>query len=283
MKQRTLTALILAPLAIALILLPPTPVFALVVAVAFLLALWEWTRLAGFRSRRARGAMLGGYAALFVLLWMLRATPLWWATIFAGLAWWAVALLWLRHYAFGAAPTRENGWLKLGAGALVVLPAWAALAQLHGSAADAALARLHGDAADGHWWTLLALMIVWAADTAAYLAGSRYGRRKLAPRISPGKTIAGVWGALAGAALIALVGGPLLGVGGLALAGLVALALFTTAISIVGDLFESLIKRHADVKDSGALFPGHGGLFDRLDSVFAALPVFVVGKALLGL
>ncbi|MCE5232130.1 MAG: phosphatidate cytidylyltransferase [Mizugakiibacter sp.] len=269
MKQRTLTALILAPLAIALILLPPTPVFALVVAVAFLLALWEWTRLAGFRDRRTRGAIMAGYAALFVLLWTLRGTVAWPAAIMAGVAWWAVALLWLRHYAFGAAPTRENGWLKLGAGALVVLPAWAALVQVHGSEQH------------GHLWTLLALMIVWAADTAAYLAGSRYGRRKLAPRISPGKTIAGVWGALAGAALIALVGGPLLGVGGFALAGLVVLALFTTAISIVGDLFESLIKRHADVKDSGALFPGHGGLFDRLDSVFAALPVFVVGKAML--
>lgn len=271
MKQRTLTALILTPLAIALILLPPTPVFALVVAIAFLLALWEWTRLAGFSGRRLRGAMITGYAALFVLLWSLRGTVAWSATILAGLAWWAIALLWLRHYAFGAAPTRENGWLKLGAGALVVLPAWAALVEVHGSTPH------------GHLWTLLALMIVWAADTAAYLAGSRYGRRKLAPRISPGKTLAGVWGAMAGAVLIVLIGGPLLGAGGVSLAGLVALALFTTAISIVGDLFESLIKRHADVKDSGALFPGHGGLFDRLDSVFAALPVFVVGKALLHL
>jgi phosphatidate cytidylyltransferase len=129
---------------------------------------------------------------------------------------------------------------------------------------------------------LLALLIVWGADIGAYFAGSRFGRRKLAPRISPGKTWAGVYGALALAALVAAVGGWLLGFDAAGCIALVLAAWVTVAASIVGDLTESLLKRHAQVKDSGALFPGHGGLLDRLDSVLAALPVFALCVALLG-
>jgi phosphatidate cytidylyltransferase len=123
----------------------------------------------------------------------------------------------------------------------------------------------------------------WSADTFAYLAGSRWGRKKLAPNISPGKTIVGVYGAMAGTAVVAVIGGCLLGVHNVQLIPLAALALICVAFSIIGDLFESLIKRHANVKDSGALFPGHGGVFDRLDSAFAVLPIFAIGKTLLGL
>ncbi|HET6223681.1 MAG TPA: phosphatidate cytidylyltransferase, partial [Dongiaceae bacterium] len=104
-----------------------------------------------------------------------------------------------------------------------------------------------------------------------------------APKISPGKTTAGVYGALIGCAGYAALGGWLLNLRGPALWALVGLALITVVFSIVGDLFESLIKRHSNAKDSGALFPGHGGVFDRLDSIFAALPVFTAGKLLLGI
>jgi phosphatidate cytidylyltransferase len=269
---RILTALLLVPLAILVILWPPTWLFALIVAAVFLAAQWEWTRLCGLRTPAARAVLLAVTAALFVALWLLRATPAWWwATIAAGVLWWGFSLLWLRGYSFGAAPNRENRTLKWLAGLLVLVPSWAALAMVHGSGPH------------GHWWVLLALVIVWAADTGAYFSGRLFGKRKLAPRISPGKTWAGVYGALLGGALAALAGGWLLDIRGAVLAGLVVLALFTVTVSIVGDLFESLMKRHADVKDSGDLFPGHGGLLDRLDSVFAALPVFAVGKMLLGL
>ena len=108
-------------------------------------------------------------------------------------------------------------------------------------------------------------------------------KRKLAPQISPGKTRAGAYGALVAGTLVCLVGGWLLGVRGGALLGLAVLAVLTVAASIVGDLLESLMKRHAQVKDSGTIFPGHGGLLDRMDSVFAALPVFALGLWLLGL
>jgi phosphatidate cytidylyltransferase len=127
------------------------------------------------------------------------------------------------------------------------------------------------------------LLIVWSADIGAYFSGRAFGKRKLAPQISPGKTWAGAYGALAAGTLIAVIGGWLLDVRGASLAGLAVLACLTVAASIVGDLVESLMKRHAKVKDSGSIFPGHGGLLDRLDSVFAALPVFAAGLWLLGL
>lgn len=269
--QRTLTALLLAPLVIALILLTPTWLFAPIVVIAFLAAMWEWTRLSGVKDVAPRVGLLVLTSILFALCWCARDTAWWPAVIGIGVAWWIVVGQWLRHFAFGAAPTRENCLMKLGAGLLVIVPAWVAVVSIHGSGEN------------GHWWTLLALFIVWAADIGAYFSGRMFGRRKLAPTISPGKTWAGVYGAFVAGALVTLVGGLMLGVEGGKLIGLLVLSALTVVASIVGDLLESLMKRHAAVKDSGNLFPGHGGLLDRLDSVFAALPVFAAGKLLLGL
>jgi phosphatidate cytidylyltransferase len=272
LSQRTLTALVLAPIAIAVILFLPTAAVAVVLAALCLAAMWEWARLAGFASRPLRAGILAANAALLALLWTLRDGPGAWYVIGAGLAWWLLALAWMRSFSYAAAPTRENAAIKLAAGEAAILPAWLALM------------KLHGDPAQGHAWALFAIMLIWVADTAAYFAGRRFGTTKLSPRISPNKTTAGVWGALAGAAaLTAVAGAWLFGLRGGALAGLVVLALLAVLASIVGDLFESLIKRQANVKDSGAMFPGHGGLLDRLDSLFAAMPVFAAGKALLDL
>ena len=271
MKQRILTALILTPIAIAIILLSPTALFAAIVGLAFLLAAWEWTRLVGIVGVAARAAYVAVAGALMALLWLDRGGESWTITMAVGLAWWLASLAWLRHFSFAASPTPRNRALKLAVGFAVVIPAWVALVEIHGTPPH------------GQWWTLFALVLVWAADTFAYFTGSRFGRVKLAPRISPGKTIEGAWGALIGGALVAVAGGWWLGERDLALALLVGVGVLTIVFSIVGDLFESLLKRQANVKDSGTLFPGHGGLLDRLDSILAALPVFVVGKEWLGL
>lgn len=270
LMQRTVTALVLAPLAVALILLAPTALFAIVVAAAFLFAVYEWTRLLGVRSEAARGVIVAVHAALFAAAWLGRGTALTWILVALGVAWWPLAALWLRNFSFAAAPTRENTSLKLVAGMFIVVPAWTAAVTMHGAGE-------HGPA-----WVLFGLLLIWVADSGAYLAGSRWGqgRAKLAPRVSPGKTWVGVYGALASSAVVGAVGAWLLGVRGFALVGVFVLAMLTVVASIVGDLFESLIKRHANMKDSGNLFPGHGGMFDRLDSVFAALPVWAGGLAL---
>jgi phosphatidate cytidylyltransferase len=270
-KQRVITALLLTPVAIALILYAPSLLFGVVIAALCLLASWEWTRMSGMRSRPVRAVLIAFCAAAMLFLWWVADDAFGWVVIAAGSVWWVLALVWLTHFSFGAAPTRENVALKLAAGALSVLPAWTAMMTLHGSQPAP------------HAWALYALVLVWAADTFAYLAGRRWGKVKLAPAISPGKTIAGVYGALVGSSVVALIGGWWLGVRGAGLIGLVALALIAVCFSVVGDLFESLIKRHCNVKDSGTLFPGHGGAYDRLDGVFAALPVFALGKHLLGL
>ncbi|HEV2538595.1 MAG TPA: phosphatidate cytidylyltransferase [Frateuria sp.] len=271
--KRTLTAVLFAPVVIFVVLLSPTWLLAPIVALAVLAALWEWARLSGLRSRRTRGVLLGVTLAVLALLWWLRASPLWPFMLVVGVAWWALACLWLNHFAFAAAPTAENRNLKLLAGAFVLLPAFVGLLTIHGSEPPG----------HWHWWTLLALLIVWAADIGAYFSGRFLGKRKLAPNISPGKTWAGVYGAFVAGALVTVIGGWLLGATGWRLLGLALLAVFTVAASVVGDLVESLMKRHAKVKDSGRMFPGHGGLLDRMDSVFAAVPVFALGKLLLGL
>jgi phosphatidate cytidylyltransferase len=269
--QRILTALVLAPLAILIILLPDTGLFGAIVALAFLAAWWEWARLGGLKNPVGRIALLAAAAGGFVLLWLAQGSAWTPWLLAAGVAWWLVACLWLRHFAFAAAPTRENLALKLIAGAFVIFPAWVALTSIH--------ARIP----HGHWWTLLALVIVWASDIGAYASGRAFGKRKLAPQVSPGKTWAGAYGAMVAGVLVAEAGGWLLGVRGTAMLGLALLAAITVAVSIVGDLLESLMKRHAQVKDSGSIFPGHGGLMDRLDSVFAALPIFAAGLLLLGI
>ena len=276
LKQRVLTALVLAPLIVALVLLTNTWVFALLLAVIFLAGLWEWTRMSGLRNRPLRACLLLGYAIVMALLWPVVRSQWWWVPALAGVAWWLLALLWLRNISFGASPTRAHTVLKLLAGLLVVVPAWCAVVALHGSHVTYSPPR-------AAWWVIFFATIVVAADVGAYFAGSRLGKHKLAPAISPGKTWEGVYGALVCSAIIGLAGGWIAHAQTGLLVGVIALALVTVAFSIVGDLFESLIKRHAGVKDSGTLFPGHGGLFDRMDSIVAALPVFVLGKALLGL
>lgn len=271
MKQRILTGLVLAPIAIAFILLSSAPWFAGLLAAVWMCTFWEWTRLIGMQQVVARAMVVALGGLLMGGLWMVQDKWIWWLSIVLGLIWWLLSLLWMRHFSFAASPTSRSRLIKLVAGMLVLIPAWVAVVELHGNP-DL-----------GPTWTLFALLLVWAADSFAYFVGSRFGRTKLAPRISPGKTREGVWGAMVGTSIVALAGGWWLGERGMPLILLVVLALFCVTYSVIGDLFESLMKRQANVKDSGALFPGHGGLLDRLDGVFAAMPMFVLGKTLIDL
>jgi len=277
-KQRILTALILAPLAIAAVLWLPTSIFMVLLAAAVLLGLWEWSRLIGFESHATRAVILLVNAALMALL-------AWkgWPGVFpfvalAGVAWWVLASLWLARMKFASEPTAFNRALKLVIGTLLIVPAWCAAGMLHG---DVGMAR---DAAHyGPAWLLYALAIVWAADTGAYFVGSRVGGPKMSPSISPGKTWSGFAGGLATVLVLSLACAPLFGLAWSQAPLLVAASLLAGLASVVGDLFESIIKRHAGAKDSGYLIPGHGGVLDRIDSVLAALPVFAIAKAWLGL
>ena len=279
-KTRLLAALIMAPVAILSVLFVSTPVLAALSAVLFLAALWEWLKLADVDDTLARTILLACNLALMVaLVWGSRSAQggsfaLLQLVIVIGVAWWLLAMLWLRHYHFASDHDSHARAFKLVAGSLAVVPAWCALGVIHASEPN------------GHQWLLLALFLVWAADTGAYFAGRAFGgklfSRKLAPRISPNKTIEGLLGGMSLALLVAIAGALLIGVDVAQLPAIGAVALVAALFSVVGDLFESLLKRHVGVKDSGNLIPGHGGVLDRLDGVLAALPVFALGKAWLG-
>ena len=284
-RTRVLAALVMAPVAIAAILLLPTPWLAAVAALVMLAGLWEWLKLAGVDDTLPRTILVGLNLLLMVLLvWASRgdggfSPVLFQLVTLAGAAGWVLALAWLWRPRFGATDRPLTRALKLAAGTLAVVPAWCALCLVH---SDSFAALSTGAEPLAHRWLLAALALVWAADSGAYFAGRRWGRRKLAPTISPNKTLEGALGGVVAGVVVALAFGSLAGAGPATWPALALVALVAVLASIVGDLVESLLKRQAGVKDSGDLIPGHGGVLDRIDGVLAALPVFAIGKEILG-
>ena len=277
LRQRVITALVLLAVVLPVLWAPtavPFAAFALVMVVA---AGWEWARL---NSLTGAGAVaLAGVVGLGVLLaWTSVLSGTWPAT-----PWWAAMALWVLGGTF-ALRQGVAGWPRLPAAARLALGvgilwlAWAAIVQ----------ARLRGVE-----FLLSVFCLVWAADIAAYFGGRAFGRRKLAPAISPGKSWEGVWSGMAAVAVLGLAWwaadqGSARADGGegslfwriqanWGWSGLLLGAVFLTAMSVVGDLFESLVKRAAGAKDSSNLLPGHGGVLDRID---ALLPVFPLALAL---
>ena len=242
-KLRILSALIMAPATIAAVLLLPTSWLTALAAVALLVALWEWLRLSGVEDALAQAVLLVANLALVVaLVWASRTT--------AGFSWVLLQLMvvlgvlwWLLSILWLKRFGFESRTAKLAAGTLA---------------------------------------IVWAADTGAYFAGRKFGRRKLAPRISPNKTVEGLVGGVVAGVALGLVVAVFAGATPGQLPAVALVALVAVLFSVVGDLFESLLKRQAGVKDSSNLIPGHGGLLDRVDGMVAALPAFALGKDMLG-
>lgn len=262
LKLRILTAAILLPAVVALVWFAPTWVLGLAAGVVALFAAWEWS---AFTAVRTWGLQVGFTLLLALLLigfWAMRHdTFVLWITSWVALGWWLFALFWIICWR-----KEFPGPIKLLCGLLTLLPAWFATITLHASV-------------DGRSKLLFLLVLIWAADIAAYFAGRAFGRHKLAAAVSPGKT----WEGVAGGTL-ALLGVALAGVfWALPIGGyfLILICVLTGWLSIVGDLSESLFKREAGLKDSGRLFPGHGGVLDRIDSLTAAVPVFWLGLTIL--
>ena len=264
---RVLTALVLAAAVLAALFLLPSRAWGVLTLAAIVVAAFEWANLAGYRAN-ARWLFVAGMPLIGLNLLFSPAAGFaqgWPDGVVlavcgpAALFWVLVMPPWLRGNWNPKAPLvmAVVGWL-------VLIAAWVALVALQ---------------ARSPWLALAAMAMVWVADIAAYFAGRAFGRRKLAPSISPGKTWEGVIGALAAVAVYALALVPLGRQAGFvgepsaaAVAAWVAVALLFTALAVGGDLFESLLKRHAGVKDSGTLLPGHGGILDRVDAQLAVLP-----------
>lgn len=259
LKTRVITAVIaLAGLGVVLFVVPPF-MAELIIGVLILAGAWEWSgflELPGSLLRSVYVVIIGGLiAASYVLL---PAT----SDVLMQIAclWWFGAFIWVMFF-----PTPIPLFVRWVAGALVLLPMFVALILLYRVGPEK---------------LLFALLIVWAADAGAYFAGKKFGRVKLAPSISPGKTWEGVLGGLLVVAVLAIVGAQWADA---SLAVLLPFCMAVAAVSVVGDLTVSMFKRTAGIKDSGNLFPGHGGVLDRIDSVAAAAPLFALGLGWLGL
>jgi phosphatidate cytidylyltransferase len=276
LKQRVITAVVLLAFLLPALFAAPAWPFALLTLLLIGAAGWEWGRLNG---AGAAAIVLGAVVAIAC------AAALWagWATAAPAMAWWIAMLLWVLGGAWALAQG-PAGWprfpkaLRWALGVVLLWTAWLALAN----------AKVLGIN-----FILSVFCLVWVADIAAYFGGRSFGRRKLAPAISPGKSWEGVWSGMVGVLVLAFawlaidrsvaVDSPSLYTrvdARLGLVGLVLVVIFLSAMSVVGDLFESLIKRSVGAKDSSALLPGHGGVLDRVD---ALLPVFPIAMAMAAL
>lgn len=258
LKQRIITALILAPIAIACVFFLPPRGFSIFVAAVLAIAAWEWANLAGFSgwTRYLYSAVTMALLASSLVIPNL-------VMLAVGACWWCFALVLVIRY-----PDLERLWASRAVrsllGALIFVPAFTGLRQL----------KLMPDS---DFLILLLFLLIWGADIGAYFAGRAFGRRKLAPHVSPGKSWAGLYGGLVAALFIAaamlIFSGQVPLVSGRGLA-FIAGCEFVVLVSVLGDLAESMFKRHRGLKDSSNLLPGHGGVLDRIDSLLSAGPVF---------
>lgn len=260
LRQRVITGLTALAVLLIVLFVLPTVAVKLVIAALMLAGAWEWSGFLKLESSGARLGYVGLISLLLAALAGLADAQVVEMVFKVALAWWLVALLWVCMYPTPIPPIL--GWI---CGALVLIPTYAAIVSLY--LVHPAL-------------LLFVLLIVWAADIGAYFAGKRFGRVKLAPNISPGKTWEGVLGGLLFASILVLVSSQWLEPD---VSVLLPFCLSVAIISIIGDLTVSMFKRNAGVKDSGRFFPGHGGVLDRIDSVTAAAPLFALGIGWVGL
>lgn len=282
-KQRVITALILAPLALMAVFYLPLAGFALFISAAFLLGAWEWSGLCGLASNAMRGVYVILTAIIFALLYWQWPAPLHWPVeqnvllstlLLAGIGWWILAIVLVLTYPKSQKLWAGSDWGKALMGWLTLIPAWVAVLFIRSTDYTASNYT-------GAWLIFCLLALVWAADIGGYIVGKPFGKHKLLPKVSPGKTVEGMLGGLVLVALVVTV------VAWLqdwpAQTGIwYVSALLLTVLSVFGDLTESMFKRVAGKKDSGAFLPGHGGILDRIDSLTATAPLFAIIVALYG-
>jgi len=257
----------MAPLTLAAVFFLPHQAFALLAALIVLMGAWEWTAMMRLVSRTQRTVyVLLVLLAIVVLQKFMAQFELLLFTVAA--LWWAVATLLVVKY-----PQLSSLWCSRPSkglvGLLILVPTWAALVSIR-------------QLDQGPWLMLYLFLLVWGADSGAYFAGKRFGKRKLMPRVSPAKSWAGVGGAVATVLVVSLLVQPYLHFAQNITLGLLLLSLLVLFVSVVGDLTESMFKRQCGIKDSGSILPGHGGIMDRIDSLTAAAPVFALCLILLG-
>lgn len=266
-KLRVITALVLAPLMIFGIFFLPLKPFAVFIAAIATLGAWEWANIAGYTRNWSRVL----YAAvMFVCLYLtarfLKVNEEYLIYFLAvGTLWWVVAFALVKQYPGGTELWHARP-IRALLGLCVLVPMWVGFMHLKQQPHSSLL-------------IVYLMLIIWGADTGAYFAGRKWGKAKLAPNVSPGKSWAGFWGGFAttlavSAAFLGYINAEIQTVDTGFAVSLVLITVITAVISVLGDLVESMMKRHRGIKDSSQLLPGHGGVLDRIDSMAAAVPVF---------
>ena len=261
LKQRVVTAIVALSVLAVVMFVVPVIIARIAIALLMLGAAWEWSGFIFSNENKGRFVYLLFIAILMAVIFVeLPNAGLVDIILKISLGWWFTALAWM--FFFPTPIAQPVAWI---CGALVIVPAWLALDILYVQRPEL---------------LLFALLIVWVADMGAYFVGKSFGRVKLAPRISPGKTWEGVIGGVSAVMVLAAMGSQAFEI---EIVVIVPFCLAVAMISIVGDLTVSMFKRHSGVKDSGNLFPGHGGVLDRIDSVTAAAPLFAYALSWTGI
>lgn len=268
LEQRILTAGILGSIVIAIITTGSQFLFSLLMGLFVLVGAWEWARLSGTDNKLYRTGYAMLTAGLLYILTVLSDKTSAHGVYIIGTLWWCLASVMVIFYQCGRPVIPKNNILNNLIGFCVLIPATLCLIYLYSSN-------------DGPLLVLLLFLLIWVIDSSAYFIGGRWGRKKLANRLSPGKSQEGFIASLLAAGITALV----YVISGLIpvsnITWLIILFIITAGFSVIGDLFESMYKRNANLKDSSQLLPGHGGVLDRIDSLTAAAPVYALGLWLL--
>ncbi|MFC3121904.1 phosphatidate cytidylyltransferase [Agaribacter flavus] len=277
LKQRIITAVILAPLALVAILFLPVEYFKIAVAGVVFLGAYEWANMSGITIRIFKGWFAAFIAVLCALLIYLvdaesiwiqgQLNPIFSSILSVAFVWWIASIFMIVAYPKYSGFWKSSKLIRAAFGVLTLIPTWVAIVSLRTSLYDV-------DPFYGASLLFYVLGIVWAADIGAFFVGVKFGKHKLRPNVSPGKTLEGLFGGITASLAI------------IAFAALhyqvepsliwlhLAIGIITVGVSALGDLNESMFKRCAGMKDSGKLLPGHGGVMDRIDSLTAAFPVF---------
>jgi phosphatidate cytidylyltransferase len=266
LKQRILTALILIPIALGILFYLPPVYFRFVTAFLVLAGAWEWSNFMEIKTKSWRLVYclllaILCYASIFIFdFYLLSATFIWWL----------IAFIFILLYPRASDWWGKSKFIRGLMGVMVLVPCWAAINIIRAQE-------------DGIYALLFLFILIWGADSAAYFVGRLWGKHKLAPQVSPGKSWQGFAGAMVFSILITFAAAWLSQTPTILWPWAMALSLTTVVFSVIGDLFESMLKRRVGLKDSSQLLPGHGGILDRIDSLTAAAPVFAFGGWLLGM
>lgn len=286
LKHRIITALVLAPATIASIFYLPLPYFSALMLVVMGIGAWEWGPLMGFSNKRRRLAFVFITSTLIASLWYYFPLLELWVNIstlqdsiiyilWLAVAWWvlsaALTFLYPRYSTFWSSHRSIRGVF----GWLTLVPTWLAFIVIRSSEYEV-------DSYHGAQLIMFLFLMVWSADIGAYFVGKAFGKNKLMPNVSPGKTMEGFLGGVVVACILVTVAGTIMQWNLEQFYLVIPITMLITTVSVLGDLNESMFKRQAGIKDSGSILPGHGGILDRIDSLTATAPIYALCYALIG-